>query len=258
MFSSTTLVKQHERTHKTNDGTVDKLTCPKCSKSFERGGRTFGNHIDKCRGILTEKRRSFKFSCFECSKIFYSKVTCAEHMASVHNVHIANIEKFCFECKTEVENPIRHAMKHNNDFECSLCGICLSTKEKMEKHMERHKCTEKRPFTCDICFLAFSCMNHVQTHKLSLHVPPEERSLACTACPKRFSFKHQLKAHFSQAHLEEKRFACPFCNKKFRQRSGMKTHSRLMHGEENTYLCTDCPEKYKILNDLKKHRQDCH
>lgn len=261
MFSSTTLVRQHEKIHgaRTADGTErDKLECPKCGKKFERGGQILDNHVNKCHGVPTEKRRATKFNCFECGKSFYTKISCAEHLATVHNIHIPNVEKFCFECKAEFENPFRHAMTHNNAFECNLCGLCLSTKEKLEKHMERHKCNEKRPFPCDICFLAFSCLNHVQSHKLSVHAPPEERSLACSVCPKRFAFKHELKKHFFTAHTAIKNIACPFCDRKFKQRGTMKAHCRLQHGEDKTYICPDCPEKYKILVELNKHRQECH
>lgn len=263
MFSTGYLAKEHEKIHirsekSTSYSSEGGYKCWKCNKQFDRGGSVIENHTRKCRGILTDRRRSYKFPCFECGKIFWSKQVCAEHMLTVHKVHIPNIEKFCFECKTEVENPKRHAMTHNNAFECNLCGICLATKEKLEKHMERHVCNEKRPFKCDVCFLSFKTNNHAQGHKMSVHVSDDEKPFACSVCSKRFSFKNLLNSHFAQAHSAEKRYTCPFCSKKFRQCSAMKSHCLLIHGEDRTYLCLDCPEKFKMLNDLKKHRQDQH
>lgn len=255
MFSNRSLVKEHERIHVNDTGL---LNCPKCNKQFLRGGKVIQAHINKCHGILVETRRAFKYPCFECGKIFYSKVTCAEHLAADHNVILPNVEKFCFECKTEVENPFRHAMSHHNSFECHLCGNRSSTKEKLEKHMERHLSDKSRPFSCELCSLTFKTSNHALSHKLAMHTSSQDKRFICTICDKRFGFKYQLNTHNLQVHTEVRKFNCPFCSRKFKRVGHMKYHCKSDHGESNVYQCTDCPEKLNSLNDLRKHRKEQH
>lgn len=260
MFSSTTLVREHERIHMDKNGEYrngNEYECPKCSKRFERGGKILGAHINTCKGILTEKRRQYRFPCFECGKIFYTKLNCAEHLSLAHNINIPNVEKYCFKCKIEVDNPREHAMSHNDNFKCHLCGLAIF-KNQIQAHLERHQSDESRPFSCDLCSLTFKTSNHLRSHKMSIHTTAEERRFVCSICQKRFAFKHRLNMHIKISHSSIKRYSCPFCSIKFKKLDIMKHHCKVEHGEESTYLCTDCPEKLKSFNDLRKHRKEQH
>lgn len=256
-FSSTTLVREHEKIHRNKDGTITitKNSCPKCGKRFLRGGGNADEHIKICQGIPPEKRRQYRYPCTECDRKFVTKIGCAEHMAVDHNIELANVEKFCFECKNEVDNPREHAMTHHGAFKCHLCGLSLTTSQKLQVHMERHQSDEIRPFACDLCPLSFKTSNHLQSHKMAIHTSDEDKLFVCNICNRRYGKQFLLNTHIKQSHSHVKRFTCPFCEKKFKKLHGMKIHCKTDHGEENTYLCSDCPIKFKTLSELKNHRQ---
>lgn len=118
-------MREHELIHMDKETGLMTLSnkgmqqCTKCGQRFGRGGNFLRYHIAKCDGTLVEKRRAYKYPCVDCGKKFASKVTCAVHMTEAHKRHIDNIEKFCFECKKEVdEEPFAHAKRHNCAFKC--------------------------------------------------------------------------------------------------------------------------------------------
>jgi DNA-directed RNA polymerase subunit RPC12/RpoP len=119
-YTTKTSLQQHETSqHKKNikqeDNEVGKqiYKCPKCSKQLQRGGQVFAMHVSNCNGILTEKRVSYHYSCFECEKKFVTRLACADHLASQHSYHISNLDKFCFICKQEFEELTVHVRTHN-------------------------------------------------------------------------------------------------------------------------------------------------
>lgn len=131
-FSDTYLRREHEKIHTSNslanvlkiqEGGKLLYACPKCSDRFERGGKVFENHIEKCNGILRDKKRSYRYPCVECKKSFVTKIACADHLLDVHKINIGNIEKFCFICNAEFEDPFMHSRSHTCAFQCQMVSI---------------------------------------------------------------------------------------------------------------------------------------
>lgn len=93
--------------------------CPKCGRLFQVGD-VLSSHIEQCEGIKGERKKwnQYKYPCPACGKNFVTKTKCAWHMQNDHNWLVENIEKFCFVCKEEVEDPLRHAKSHNCAFPC--------------------------------------------------------------------------------------------------------------------------------------------
>lgn len=95
-----------------------KQLCPKCGQVFFQGGNVLFDHVSRCNGTPAEKRRGYNYPCVHCERKFNAKTKCARHMLEVHQRHIENIEKFCFQCNREVEEPFAHAKSHNCPFKC--------------------------------------------------------------------------------------------------------------------------------------------
>jgi DNA-directed RNA polymerase subunit RPC12/RpoP len=193
-------------THVKKDSDKTKLECPKCHAIFERGGKIFLNHVTRCGGVNLSKKHKYSYPCFHCGKPFLSKVKSAEHMAEKHNFIIKNVEKMCFECKEEVDDPRTHANMHNCRFICSLCGLRFLTQVKLDKHSkERHENVSDRPFVCELCNTSFKSANHLRSHKTSMHTSTEDKKFVCEICEKRYPFQYQLNMHVSSAHSEIRR-----------------------------------------------------
>lgn len=104
------------------------VKCSKCQKPYEKLVM-MQRHELNCKGFQLSGNR-LTYRCFECGKRFIQKIKCAEHLASVHNIIIKNVKKYCFTCKAEFEDIFRHARSHNcphqcqevrNDCFCSRC-----------------------------------------------------------------------------------------------------------------------------------------
>lgn len=119
---------EHEKTcHNRKEGLVEKMTrgedgkyyvtCSKCQQRFERTN-AYKRHEAKCTGIKFEKRKQYRYKCFECERKFVTKIACADHLAKIHNFFVDNVEKFCFECKAEFDDIFTHTKSHNCPFQC--------------------------------------------------------------------------------------------------------------------------------------------
>lgn len=271
-------MREHETIHqKEVTGTI--LECPKCKQQFERRGKIYEKHIENCNSkVAVERRRSYRYPCSQCVRKFVTKLAAADHLLEVHQVRIANVEKYCFECRMEVEDALIHARSHGCEFQCrvvrfnlsyliscshyiflsSQCGLYFNTKRKLEKHLPRHEQDEDRPFTCDACPQRFKSNNHLLSHKKAVHATEDEKMFACSLCERRFAVRHMLNSHVRHKHSDVKRYNCAFCGMKFKKLETMKNHCRMKHGEENAYPCNACPEKLKTLNELRRHQQETH
>lgn len=247
-----TLVKEHEKIHSKNLGVTietvkegDKLLyeCPKCQKRYEQGGQVYVRHVAKCKGFpgTVESRRSYRYPCIDCNKNFVTKIAAAEHMYEAHQFRVENLEKFCFECKAEFEDPYIHARSHGCAYQCELvriifvsidrrlyfillpqCGLPFINQGKLDNHMKRHEQNELRPFGCDLCPLKFKSNNHLHTHKKTVHATEDEKKFPCQLCDRRYAAQYMLRTHINQAHSDVKRYNCTFCGMKFKRWDSMK------------------------------------
>lgn len=179
--------------------------CPKCHMDFERGGKVFANHVARCIGVLLQKKVSYRYPCFLCEKKFCTKISAAEHMATKHNLVIESVEKMCFECKVEVEDPMAHAKMHNCLFGCTHCGYRFNTQRKLDNHLRDRHDDSNRPFTCDLCNISFKTTNHLRSHMATMHTAAEDKKFVCKICSRRYPFKYQLNTHMKASHSDVRR-----------------------------------------------------
>lgn len=274
-FSTSTLRNDHESTHVKNldmqkhlinilDGSP-RYSCPKCSAHYETS-TLLKRHMEKnCR--LAEKKRTYRYPCYDCSKYFITKIQAAQHKLNVHKIEIENLEKFCFECNEEFEDYVNHVRIHSCQFACTFCGSKFLTQEKVQKHEESKHAGETiddRPFKCldQNCGLSFKNVNHLKSHQQAIH-SNQEREFMCEHCNKRFSLRSLLTAH-ARSHLKDyAMFPCNFneCARRFKKLNNLKEHCLRDHGSSEIYLCNyeeKCDDRFKMLNELKIHRQNEH
>lgn len=284
MWSNRTLLREHEMIHMDREtglmmgSSKGGHLCTKCGRRFFRGGIVLRDHIAQCDGQQLVRRRTMTYKCLDCERKFGSKVKCAQHMADVHNRHIENIAKFCFECKRQFDEEASvHAKRQHCAYKCDQvrlstlskikfplnsnhpqCGARFFNQKTLENHSKKHESGEERPFACELCSSSFKTKNHLSSHISIQHKTEEEKQFACSLCSKRFAFQFQLTAHSNQVHSDVKRFGCNFCDMKFKALLQMKEHCRREHGEVKAYPCPNCDAKLKTLNELKTHQKDEH
>lgn len=241
--------------------------CPNCEYSSELGFKLklhIRCHRPKSDGvILKSKHLQYRYPCIhnECFKSFHTKKAAAHHMEKNHKIVIANVERFCFECKKEVtENFVKHMNEHNCRFVCSICNQRFAADHVLKKHIaEKHPEGEDRPFACRLCIATFKTSNHLRSHMATKHTTEDDKRYCCSECPRKFIFNYMLTAHM-KSHSSIASHQCPHgdCPRVFKKLSHMKDHALRAHGLD-CYQCNDCVNLwFKTLNDLKNHRRETH
>jgi ribosomal protein L31 len=159
--------------------------------------------VATCTGILVHQS-VYRYPCFHCPRKFAGKRESANHMALKHDFVVKNLQKMCFECKEEVDDPVKHAKIHNCKFSCSKCGFRFLTQEKLDKHTkERHENAD-RPFVCNQCELSFKTLGNLKAHEGSVHTAQDEK-FNCDICDRCYPTRFALKKHNQVVHSEVRR-----------------------------------------------------
>lgn len=246
--------------------TVDgrpRYTCPNCGKDFEFSF-ILKKHIDgKC--LAYEKKRKYRYPCAYCDRQFVTKTAASKHLDELHEVKIACIEKWCFECNAEFEDYVNHVRMHSCNFACRYCGAKFLTEEKAMNHQiekHSHETDDDRQFKCpeDDCELSFKNINHLKSHQQSIHCLAK-KEYQCDLCAKTFAQRSLLNAH-ARTHMNLAMFPCNFagCERRFKKLNNLKEHSQREHGDSSIYLCgiDSCEVRFKMLQELKVHRLEQH
>lgn len=269
-FAGSFNLKEHERIHMKADGTHIKgkfnkegifiFECPKCSKNFKKGGQIFEKHVRDCSGTSFYRiSKGYSYKCTECPKKFGSRPRTAEHMALIHNIIVANVDKYCFECKIEVDDLRKHTRTHSCQFRCHFCTLSFLSQESFNRHLKRiHEKGDHRPFICDLCGAKFKTKNHVKTHSILVHTSDKDKNFVCQLCPRRYAFRYVLNSHMQSAHSNLKKYHCSYCDMRFKKINLLREHCRVHHKGDLPYPCRRCSEKLRTLNDLKHHLEDEH
>lgn len=178
---------------------------------------------------------------------------------------------------------------HNtNKFVCDLCGVSISIRSNMLKHMK--SCHLNFRYPCPDCENSFATKDYLRFHRTQIH--GMEARFKCDFCSRNFAFGTALKEHTRQfqglcntdgrharitsrsgkfraprtqmaPELKEyinslKKFdegwECSFCSKIISKKQNIEKH-RDMHLQIKRFSCDFCEKKFGAKSILDTHRR---
>ncbi|XP_021709503.1 zinc finger protein 708 [Aedes aegypti] len=116
-------------------------------------------------------------------------------------------------------------------------------------------------FSCEVCDFHGDDDNALQEHRKQ----HEEKSFACTMCPKTFKIRQHLLIH-SHTHVELQQerleqtgdntkptYSCTKCTKVFINRGNLLNHAVECHGNVKNFSCEICSKSFKYNVQLRIH-----
>lgn len=138
---------------------------------------------------------------------------------------------------------------------CDICGV---TVQDIKQHRKDQHMQAVIPCPYDNCDKVFEKMKQVYNHKRFCQFRPEEDSVLCEICNKRFTCKDSLKTHNTTCH-EIGEFKCGECNRKFPTNVHLRNHKLRRHDEGDEELeCPHCDLLFKNTALVSSHKQNCH
>lgn len=210
-----------------------------------------------------------KYECQECNKVFHSKASLSNHVAS-HKKAAAGTLYRCELCGKEFITE-KALQEHSSlDRACVLCGNVYLCIEQLKNHVyaehvdkDRDTTTQKeeslivpeticdKPFECRICGKRFSRKQAMQNH---LFAEMNLRRYVCEFCDKSYNYYSHLKEHIVTNH-GKKEHVCGYCGKDFPTKKRFRDHVTL-HSEEKLFTC-ECGLSFKLNRYLSKHKKRC-
>ncbi|XP_053951361.1 zinc finger protein 616-like [Anastrepha ludens] len=212
------------RTHlkKVHGRDLEPLQCPECPKSFV-GKHVLDRHIISHRP-LSERRI---FPCPECGQKFQEKYYVAKHIKYVHEDSRPFICEECGEgCRTKAR--LRLHMHVHSDFapfECEVCNKTFKMKKRLKSHMDIHN---PNKFTCSKCGLKLSSRITLRRHMV---VHSDKKPHKCDYCGSTFKRAMGLKSHLIR-HSGLRLYPCEFCENTYANRSTVRSHLKKAHPDE--------------------------
>ncbi|XP_018394258.1 PREDICTED: zinc finger protein 91 [Cyphomyrmex costatus] len=256
--------------------------CKTCNKEFKYESALYRHE----RTHNGEK----PFECEYCGIRFSQKTTLEQHVVAHHfneeryksNKHIytGGVSFKCRTCNKEfkyISALRRHEIIHNGEkpFECEYCGIRISQKNNLRRHIVRKHFNEERyksnehlnapdevSYKCKTCNKEFNNNSALCRHEI---IHNGEKPFECGHCGIRFSQKCNLQRHVVAKHCNEKRhksnkhlhtggvsYKCGTCNKEFKNKSALSRRERIHNGEK-PFECEHCRIRFSQKGNLRRH-----
>ena len=130
------------------------------------------------------------------------------------------------------------ASKTDTQFSCNICGESFTHKFRLSRHKLQHT-VEK---SCDDCGKSFITLRSLNTHKKTMHPRTKHDRFFCSRC-----------GFAKSSTPEDLTLKCNFCQKKFCTEECLKFHCKHTHSTK----CADCPKVFETVADLEEH-MDIH
>lgn len=144
---------------------------------------------------------------------------------------------------------------HSGDYRCSVCDLQLSSKFKLQDHMNLH--TGARPYCCAECGKRFCQIHNYRVH-LRTHAETKVERLQCRVCLMSFASQEELKYHLSKTHVEDRFYECDLCKRVFTSLQACEYHVQL-HKCLLGINCEVCGRNFTSPKSLARHRKKmCH
>ncbi|XP_073823765.1 uncharacterized protein [Musca autumnalis] len=197
-----------------------KITCDKCSKTFERFRLL-------CQHFSQEHNEQGYVTC--CATKFFNRRLLVDHI----NFHL---------------DP--------EYFKCNLCGKVLTKRICLIGHMKMH---EEKKFACDKCDKKFVLKHKLDKHKLT-HLPESEKKFPCNECGKFYANEYILNQHQKAVHLNIYAKVCEICGETLSDSHNFKKHMEKHEGivPVKTAKCDICGLILTSQHTLKLHKELKH
>ena len=148
----------------------------------------------------------------------------------------------------------QHLTHGGGDFECLLCDILFSTKDRLDYHV---RSVHNEPDTLEACaHCSYTARNrrdvvrHINRRHNASMVKKEQ--LQCTECA--FTTKSQLRLfnHCKQHDFSSRK--CPECDFVATYAKGLKGHIQRIHDDWKAYACDKCSYRAARLSLLNAHQ----
>lgn len=266
-FTKLASISKHIDTHPVHSPHV----CRMCGRGFENEKELKyhknGSHIIR------------PYKCEICSKTFKKKESVIEHRRL--HINISTIGASSLRGTGEngmlvdiVEDD--ESFQEKPEFECSLCGITLSSENLLNQHTNQHEVAAEQ-YKCDLCdkiFFSLDLLNlHCRRdHKLFVTQKNDGQTLDVSemkvcdweGCNKTFydhaKFRQHMKYHEQRADKiarglkvsSKTAIACEICGKVLKYKSYLKAHM-LSHSKDHPYTCEICGQAYPNPKRLEDH-----
>jgi len=195
--------------------------------------------------------------CQKCGKALGSKSSLSSHIKNFHEKKIDYSS--CHICGKKMmtkflEDHVARHMAKEKTFSCEQCQASFYTEFDLKKHKASHK---YKDLICDLCGYTSNLKKNLERHRMMKHEKPNERPFSCDVCGMAFKCKSSLKGHL-KTHTEERKFVCDFCGKGFKASNQRKEHMKIHTGEKAGHcnICEkDFVQKYNYKLHMLKHHQ---
>ncbi|XP_065365382.1 zinc finger protein 184-like [Calliphora vicina] len=213
--------------------------------------------LDQKSTITVEK----KFSCEQCGKSFLHKRYYDCHLFT----HVPDEEKK-FQCDVcDKKFASFNLLKHHKVYIhlrkyaiiCDICGKSCRNRLYFKSHMDEHKGKPATKWPCDLCGVKLSSKYELNRHMKIRHTEENLKAYKCSYCPKISANMNSHKQHVHYAHKSERKHACQLCDKKFKRPRDLREHLST-HTGEPLYTCGYCPKTFISNANMHKHRKSLH
>ena len=276
IFSAEEILNEHiNKSHKSSGSKADfklkrmkqqqklksEVVCKLCSQKI--GFSLLCKHVK-------QKHPDREYTCWVCVKNCDTKQELEEHLQE-HSGEDSEYYLMCERCDKVCISQYQlqlhrrgHNIKNFESLACQFCDRVFQVKNKLEKHVEKHKSGElDKIFKCPQCDKVFKKQTELDRHTKLTHMGVKDYK--CEVCGSRFGDSTRLKQH-KWIHADLKQFKCPHenCSQNFRHKSHLRSHISSIHPDsasnESKLSCTWCNRKfafeYKLQKHLAWHRMD--
>ncbi|XP_076288024.1 zinc finger Y-chromosomal protein [Lasioglossum baleicum] len=180
--------------------------------------------------VMRKHNNTFPFSCQKCDRRFRVRADYMKHIVT-HDGEPC----ICDVCGAKVPNKIslyfhknyNHTVK-DPKFPCTVCNKKLQSQKNLDNHMQQHS----QKFICEHCGLGLTrksgLRKHIRTHS-------GEKSFSCQICQKTFASATSRKVHLL-THSGVRPYVCTICGQSFTQRPALSVHWKKKHPDATESL----------------------
>lgn len=192
------------------------------------------------------------FQCDICLRSFTQHSSLSSHKEGAHKVY--NTEGTCQYCGKHIQGRnklYRHMERHrHNSFPCKVCDSVLKTRGSLQNHMKRH--SGIKSYACEVCPTSFYTASELYNHKTKVHL--KSKFYTCAICNYK-SFSHSAMARHKSKHSASN-VACNFCGTFLDNELQLVLHKK-KHTDRH-YPCPHCDKSYYSRKNLSSHIRKIH